>query len=222
MSTLKVININPTADPDVLEFVVHPSLGAKSKCYRTAKSASRDLLAANLVAIEGLNSVFYSGDRVTVSKTEAVLWSDLIDPICDAIEEATVKVLPPAPPLAPRPPRERVPESLYMISPMDKAYFRGKILNRILAKRTGFKKRSIKKTETWEYCFKSAYECDHKIVIAVLLQVDKEGIITNTYAEVYRVYITLMGEGKSDLMGNELFPDDMEKAEEAILGALHW
>ena len=60
-----------------------------------------------------------------------------------------------------------------MLGPLEASAFTGRPIDRSRAKQQGFKKRSIKKTGTWEYCFKSAYECEHKSVIATFVQVDK-------------------------------------------------
>ena len=167
-----------------------------------------------------MQALFFHKRAITVTKGQTPEWSDLIDPIAEAIEsiaipenvnlESTLK---------PTGSNDR-PRSRSVLRPMDAPALKGILFDRSKAKKNGFKKRSIKKIETWEYCFKSAYECEHKMVIATFVQVDKEGLITNTYAEVHRVYITLMGEGKSEIMGNDLFPDDMDKAEEAIQAVL--
>ena len=134
----------------------------------------------------------------------------MVDPMRVAIENMTIAT-------------SRSPGNVglgFAIRPLDLPALKGSLLDRSKARKSGFKKRSIKNTETWEYCFKSAYECDHKIVISVLVQVDKDGVITNTSSEVHRVYITMMGEGKSENLGNDLFPDDLDKAEEAIRAVL--
>jgi len=85
----KVINIEPTPNPNALKFVVKHSLlssgGARS--FRDFASAVGDPLGSAIFALGGVATVFYMDRFVTVNKLSTVAWEDLIDPICEAIEE---------------------------------------------------------------------------------------------------------------------------------------
>jgi Fe-S cluster biogenesis protein NfuA len=84
----KVVNIEPTPNPDALKFVVQPPLlrsGARS--FRDFSSAVGDPLGSALFALGNVTSVFYMDRFVTVNKETAAQWSDLIDPVCEVIEE---------------------------------------------------------------------------------------------------------------------------------------
>ena len=220
MSNYKVLNIEPTPQGDVLAFLLHPHLAGEGKCHRDASSATGDPIASALFALKGVQAVFCQGDRVTVTKTGKADWSELIDRVCNALERVPVdESIEPIPP-APKPIKPRIDDP-FMTHPVEASRFKGQAWDRTLAKKNGFKKRSIKKIETWEQCFPPAGGCEnHKFVISLLVQVDAAGLISNTYAEVHRVYITMMGEGKSEFMTDELFPSDLKVAEAAILGVL--
>ena len=216
----KVINIAPTPQDNVLEFTVHPGISNPGRCYRDADSAKGDPQAVALFACKAVQAVFFTKNAITVTKDLTAEWSEMVDPVVDAIESVEIPESSSLKPTLHPPNASDRPRSGSVLGPLEASAFKGRPMDRSKAKQQGFKKRSIKKTETWEYCFKSGYECEHKIVIATFVQVDKEGFITNAYAEVHRVYITMMGEGKSEQLGSNLFPDDMEKAEQAIRGVL--
>jgi Fe-S cluster biogenesis protein NfuA len=84
----KVVNIEPTPNPDAMKFVVKEALlerGARS--FQDFASAVGDPLAPAIFALGNVTSVFYMDRFVTVSKLQAADWKELIDPICEAIEE---------------------------------------------------------------------------------------------------------------------------------------
>ena len=220
MSNYKVLNIEPTPQSDVLAFLLDLPLAGEGNCHRDASSASGDPIASVLFGLKGVQAVFCQGDRVTVTKTERADWAKLIDRVCNALERVPVdESIKPRTPV-PKP-IKLVAEDPFTTHPVDASRFQGQAWNRAVAKKNGFKKRSIKKVETWEHCFAPAGGCDHhNFVISLFVQVEAAGLITNCYAEVHQVYITMMGEGKSEFMTDELFPGDMEKAEAAILGVL--
>lgn len=221
LSNYKVFNIEPSPQGDVLAFLVEPAFAGEGKCHRDASSAAGDPIASALFALKGVQAVFCQGDRVTVTKTEKADWSKLIDSVCKALErlpvDESIKSMPKA--VRPMVPRTEDP---FTTHPVDASKFKGQTWDRSLAKKNGFNKRSIKKVETWEKCFPAAGACDHhKFVISLLVQLDLAGLITNAYAEVHRVYITMMGEGKSEFMTDELFPSDLKAAEQMLEGILN-
>ncbi len=84
----KVINIEPTPNPDALKFIVTPALlKSGTRSFKDFGAAVGDPLASAVFALGGVTSVFYMDRFVTVNKESSQEWSSLIDPICDAIEE---------------------------------------------------------------------------------------------------------------------------------------
>ena len=84
----KVTNIEPTPNPDALKFIVQkPILRTGVRSFRDFGSAVGDPLASAIFALGKVTSVFYMDRFVTVNKEPSSEWSDLIDPICEAIED---------------------------------------------------------------------------------------------------------------------------------------
>ena len=84
----KVTNIEPTPNPDALKFIVQkPILRSGVRSFRDFGSAVGDPLASAIFALGKVTSVFYMDRFVTVNKEPSAEWSDLIDPICESIED---------------------------------------------------------------------------------------------------------------------------------------
>jgi len=84
---LKVVNIEPTPNPDALKFILQaPVLKAGVRSFRDFGSAVGDPLGSAIFALGGVTSVFYMDRFVTVNKEPGASWSDLIDPVCEAVE----------------------------------------------------------------------------------------------------------------------------------------
>lgn len=84
----KVVNIEPTPNPDALKFIVqHPLLRSGVRSFRDFGSAVGDSLGSAVFALGKVTSVFYMDRFVTVNKEPKAEWSDLIDPICEIIED---------------------------------------------------------------------------------------------------------------------------------------
>ena len=84
----KVVNIEPTPNPDALKFIVQrPLLRTGVRSFRDFGSAVGDSLGSAVFALGRVTSVFYMDRFVTVNKEPAAEWSDLIDPICEIIED---------------------------------------------------------------------------------------------------------------------------------------
>ncbi|MBK8726171.1 MAG: NifU family protein [Holophagaceae bacterium] len=89
----KVINIEPTPNPDALKFICQPALlRGGTRSFKDFASAVGDPLASAIFALGKVTSVFYMDRFVTVNKETACEWSDLIDPICEAIEDVKLEV----------------------------------------------------------------------------------------------------------------------------------
>lgn len=83
----KVVNIEPTPNPDAMKFVVRGALLASgARAFRDFEAAVGDPLASALFALGRVTSVFYMRGFVTVNKAPEVDWSDLIDDICEVVE----------------------------------------------------------------------------------------------------------------------------------------
>lgn len=88
---MNVIDIEPTPNPDALKFILDGSvLGAGSRSFDTPASAAQDPLAAALFAVNGVQSVFYMAQFVTVTKTPSVTWTDLQPSVINAIKKNAV------------------------------------------------------------------------------------------------------------------------------------
>lgn len=84
----KVINIEPTPNPDALKFIVQrPLLRTGTRSFREFSAAVGDPLGSRLFALGNVTSVFYMDRFVTVNKEASAEWTSLIDPICEAIED---------------------------------------------------------------------------------------------------------------------------------------
>ena len=90
----KVINIEPTPNPDALKFIVQqPILRSGTRSFRDFAAAVGDPLGSKLFALGRITSVFYMDRFVTVNKQPDDEWSGLIDPICEAIEELEMEAV---------------------------------------------------------------------------------------------------------------------------------
>ena len=84
----KVVNIEPTPNPDALKFIVQkPILRSGTRSFRDFAAAVGDPLGSKIFALGPVTSVFYMDRFVTVNKDVNAEWTGLIDPICEAIEE---------------------------------------------------------------------------------------------------------------------------------------
>ena len=90
----KVVNIEPTPNPDALKFIVQrPILRSGTRSFRDFGAAVGDPLASRLFALGHITSVFYMDRFVTVNKRADAEWTGLIDPICEAIEDLEMEAV---------------------------------------------------------------------------------------------------------------------------------
>ena len=84
------IRFQPTPNPNAGKFTVNrPVLeGNASKSFYNAEDAAGNSLASALFELEGVASVFMVADFVTVTKTAAADWEQLVPAIEAAIERA--------------------------------------------------------------------------------------------------------------------------------------
>jgi NFU1 iron-sulfur cluster scaffold homolog, mitochondrial len=84
----KVVNIEPTPNPDALKFKVQdPILKSGTRSFRDFGSAVGDPLASAIFALGRVTSVFYMDRFVTVNKEPDAEWSELIDGVCEVVED---------------------------------------------------------------------------------------------------------------------------------------
>ncbi len=88
----KVINIEPTPNPDALKFILQrPILKSGVRSFRDFGAAVGDPLGSALFALGNVTSVFYMDRFVTVNKEPAAEWSDLIDAVCEVVEAQEIE-----------------------------------------------------------------------------------------------------------------------------------
>jgi len=84
---MKVINIEETPNPEALKFILDaPLLETGVRQFDRPEDGASDLLAGSLFVLGGIESVFYMGSFVTVSKLPTRGWNDLKPRIIKAIE----------------------------------------------------------------------------------------------------------------------------------------
>jgi Fe-S cluster biogenesis protein NfuA len=78
-----------TPNPDSIKWVLGCPVvdGGVSAHFESAPAASVSPLAARLLAIDGVRGVFLASNFVTVTKRAELEWTDLAQPIVDAIKE---------------------------------------------------------------------------------------------------------------------------------------
>ena len=83
---MKLISVVPTPNPDALKFTLGEELLKQgSRSYTSAQSAVQDPLASKLFSLQGVTSVFYMGNFITVNKSKETPWSDLENHVQDIL-----------------------------------------------------------------------------------------------------------------------------------------
>lgn len=92
---LKVTNVEGTPNPNALKFFVdQPLLAGGTRQIDDADAAKGDVLAESLFALGGVLSVFYTGQFVTVTKTDDAPWKAVQSGVIGAIEAVEPGKLP--------------------------------------------------------------------------------------------------------------------------------
>ena len=79
------VNAAPTPNPNAMKFIVGSSVGGPGT-YVAGADAPEEW-AASLLELDGVASVFFTADFVTISKTPTASW-DVITPEATAILES--------------------------------------------------------------------------------------------------------------------------------------
>lgn len=73
-----MVSIDPTPNPNALKFTVGSPVGGPATFV--AGRETDDPMAAALLALPGVSSIFMTADFVTVSKTPEGDWDEIIEP----------------------------------------------------------------------------------------------------------------------------------------------
>ena len=116
--------------------------------------------------------------------------------------------------------------AILYFSPIDSSKYLSKEWDRKIAKTENWGKSQKNKKETWTKVLKSMTGdcCDGAyVMVAVYVQVDKDALINNVFAEVMHVGMSKFGEGYSEVIGNSLYTSDLKMAEDEfhkVLGSV--
>ena len=82
------IEVHGTPNPNAAKFVLdRGALGEVGRTYFEREAAAGDPLAERLFSVEGVRALFMVDNFITVTKTDAADWDDMVDPIRRAIQE---------------------------------------------------------------------------------------------------------------------------------------
>jgi len=84
----KVVEVQATPNPDAMKFVLDRPVADSPRSYFSPAAASSDPLAVRLFAIEGVASLLFLSDFVTVNKTPNARWPAMTPRIRQALAEA--------------------------------------------------------------------------------------------------------------------------------------
>jgi hypothetical protein len=84
----KVIDIQPTPNPNAAKFVLDGQIAPQPTSFFNAEQAKRHALASALFAIPGVASVLLLGDFVTVNKRPETKWSAITDQVQRVLQSA--------------------------------------------------------------------------------------------------------------------------------------
>jgi hypothetical protein len=79
------VSVSQTPNPNALKFTVGATFDAPKSF--AAGQATDDPVAAPIVAIDGVTSVFMSADFVTVSKSPDAFWDAIVPTVTEILEE---------------------------------------------------------------------------------------------------------------------------------------
>lgn len=85
---MKIISVISTPNPDALKFTVGEELIAEgSRSFTSVAAAEKDKLGSKLFNLEGITSVFYMSNFITINKSPAVSWDVLESQILAVLRE---------------------------------------------------------------------------------------------------------------------------------------
>jgi NFU1 iron-sulfur cluster scaffold homolog, mitochondrial len=85
---MKIISVITTPNPDALKFTVGDELLSEgSRSFTSAGAAAKDELGAKLFELEGITSVFYMSDFITINKDMNSSWDTLESQVLSVLRE---------------------------------------------------------------------------------------------------------------------------------------
>ncbi len=91
---MKIRNLEPTPNPNAFKFNVDITLARRPMSFDTKEEAQEDPIASQLFEVEGVESIFYLQDFITVSKTEDGNWESVMTGVGQRILEMEMESLP--------------------------------------------------------------------------------------------------------------------------------
>lgn len=83
-----LVDPQPTPNPNAMKFNVNVTVvDGGSKSYSSKEAAAESPIANRIFALEGVTGLFMLGNFITVNKTDAASWNDLVPSIAEIIEE---------------------------------------------------------------------------------------------------------------------------------------
>lgn len=81
------IHVQETPNPDAVKFISQYTVKGEGKSnYRDASEATTNPLAQKLFAVDGVKSLFFYDNYITVSRHAEVDWEKLVDTILDLLQ----------------------------------------------------------------------------------------------------------------------------------------
>lgn len=85
---MKVLSIEPTPNPNAKKFFVNQPLARGGvRQFDNVEAGKSDPLAKEIFSLPGVKSVFYTGQFVTVGKSDAPPWADLEAKVSSILEK---------------------------------------------------------------------------------------------------------------------------------------
>lgn len=84
---MRIVNLEPTPNPNAYKFNVAELLSNDARSFPNPEAGARDPLARKLFSANGIESVFYLGHFITVSKRESVDWGDVMKHVSQSLLE---------------------------------------------------------------------------------------------------------------------------------------
>ncbi len=89
---MKIISVITTPNPDALKFTVGDELLSEgSRSFTSAGSAAKDELGAKLFELEGITSVFYMSNFITINKDMNCSWDTLESQVLAVLREHEIE-----------------------------------------------------------------------------------------------------------------------------------
>jgi Fe-S cluster biogenesis protein NfuA len=78
MTGMKIKNLEPTPNPNAFKFKLTETLSQRPRSFANAEVGLHDPIASMLFAVDGVESVFYLQDFITIAKKEEAEWEKVM------------------------------------------------------------------------------------------------------------------------------------------------